>query len=513
MKTKKLFFLFLWVFTILLQIGAVSTNGPKNFYVYPQCTWYAAQQMPEVLVFRGNAKDWDNLATKAGFTVIDYPVVGSIVVFEPGVQGIPANSPKNICGGKGCGHVGLTEWVDENKYYFKYSSTNSSKNPELVTIHTAHKGEGVHFILPKTEGLTTQVPPSQPEKDELEVVTKHPLQIASGILTPTQNLIVISDIDGLNPKELLNGLDVIQEMKWSPNGKTLAVIANPRNTNDTLLNTVWFVDADTKKVVKTYLGTNITYLFDENKSFGWSSNSKKIAIICADATQNIDRARGWNICVIDAKSGQYIKVGPSAAYDFVTWGKNKIVFASYDCKFDKDCAHGLYSMNDNGSEISKIQTFDESEPHNIDDILTSPNGERIALILRSDYYSDLYVINVNGSGFHRLTATGDVQGMTWSTDSKKIAFIRFHPMNEKSGLHIINSDGSSLERVVDTDYREFELYFPRWSPDGNLIKFTAFLKDSFNPEIRIFSLGSRELRKFTVSTYPENLIYRTEWRP
>ena len=70
------------------------------------CTAYAAQRRPDIFksesAFRGNAKDWNDNAKAAGWSVGTTPKPGSIAVYEAGQAGVS----------RAYGHVAIVESVD-----------------------------------------------------------------------------------------------------------------------------------------------------------------------------------------------------------------------------------------------------------------------------------------------------------------------------------------------------------------------------------------------------------------
>jgi Tol biopolymer transport system component len=77
-------------------------------------------------------------------------------------------------------------------------------------------------------------------------------------------------------------------------------------------------------------------------------------------------------------------------------------------------------------------------------------------------------VNVDGSGFQRLTSTPDNDyNPSWSPDGKKILFSRGEAgVND---IYVMNADGSSPTKIADVA----DDYYPRWSPDGAKIAFTV----------------------------------------
>jgi len=69
---------------------------------------------------------------------------------------------------------------------------------------------------------------------------------------------------------------------------------------------------------------------------------------------------------------------------------------------------------------------------------------RIVFVSVRDTYSDIYVMNADGSGQTRLTnSQGFVWGPQWSPDGTKIAFDA--PWNNNSDIYVMNADGKRAD--------------------------------------------------------------------
>jgi Tol biopolymer transport system component len=97
----------------------------------------------------------------------------------------------------------------------------------------------------------------------------------------------------------------------------------------------------------------------------------------------------------------------------------------------------------------------------------SPDGRLIAYDYRTPGFSirELWLMNADGSGHHRLTKLREVSEFAaWSPDGKRIAF-----QSNAGGTHFeiytIGSDGARLRRETQSD---IDTINPAWSPDGKL---------------------------------------------
>lgn len=81
-------------------------------------------------------------------------------------------------------------------------------------------------------------------------------------------------------------------------------------------------------------------------------------------------------------------------------------------------------------------------------------------------FTDIYLINVDGSGLRKLTSGSGLNGSpSWSPDGRQIVF-----SSNRDGMHkiyVMNADGSNQHAVADRGTQ------PSWSPDGSKILFVG----------------------------------------
>jgi dipeptidyl aminopeptidase/acylaminoacyl peptidase len=122
-------------------------------------------------------------------------------------------------------------------------------------------------------------------------------------------------------------------------------------------------------------------------------------------------------------------------------------------------------MNPDGSGVKLLHVFGT-------DPMISPDGSKIVYCSqRETIYSQIYVMNVDGSGQKRLTNnnSGDACGPAWSRDGKKIAYYAF-ALTQPSRNPVIwamDSDGTNTKKLTEHGID------PAWSPDGKQIVFAS----------------------------------------
>jgi Tol biopolymer transport system component len=97
----------------------------------------------------------------------------------------------------------------------------------------------------------------------------------------------------------------------------------------------------------------------------------------------------------------------------------------------------------------------------------SPDGEKITFASDRDGGNwELYVMDADASEQRRLTNTPEDESVSaWSPDGEKIAYAI--DVIENPSIHVMNADGSNRRRLADGNW-------PTWSPDGQKIAYTMY---------------------------------------
>ncbi|MBI2914114.1 MAG: PD40 domain-containing protein [Chloroflexi bacterium] len=144
----------------------------------------------------------------------------------------------------------------------------------------------------------------------------------------------------------------------------------------------------------------------------------------------------------------------------------RIAFSS-----DRDGYSQVYVMNADGSGQVNVSQGEDRE----DQPWWAPDGEHIAFSSLRDVFPDIYLVKADGTDLRRLTNDAAVDGaMRWSPDGSKVAFYSFQSQS-RGFLWVAKSDMTDQTPVLASLFPagpEVECAggFPgAWFPDGNRI--------------------------------------------
>ena len=131
-------------------------------------------------------------------------------------------------------------------------------------------------------------------------------------------------------------------------------------------------------------------------------------------------------------------------------------------------------------------------------IPAEPSG-LIAFFMKYGNMGGIFVMNADGSGEPVLLSAHPTSDSKpgWSPDGSQIVFesLRDDIADQKyMDIYIMNSDGSHLTRLTDTDgwYAQ-----PDWSPDGSRLAIATDREEKGNTDLYILDLDTRELTRVT----------------
>jgi Tol biopolymer transport system component len=160
----------------------------------------------------------------------------------------------------------------------------------------------------------------------------------------------------------------------------------------------------------------------------------------------------------------------------------------------------LYVIRPDGTDRHPITKVEGEYPD------WSPDGRRLAFMSAEDDARggdpnyDIFVVNRDGTGLHRLTAWPGEDGWpSWSPDGKSIAFTSTHnlPNRGDHALWVMRADGSAKHRIVRGE-------FPVWSPHDNVIMFSP--SGGANGDyLRVVHPDGTGLRKLPISGWLPDL--------
>jgi TolB protein len=188
--------------------------------------------------------------------------------------------------------------------------------------------------------------------------------------------------------------------------------------------------------------------------------------------------------LLDVQTGKEERLNShsSPEYDAVFSPDGKEILFSFDKTSPNQGDIEVYHVKLADRKMTPLATTQGALSHE-ESPCWSPDGKRFAFTSTRHGNQELYVANIAGGDWVRLTDDPAIDAHpAWSPDGKTIAFAtsRWGDLE----IALIDPDGSNLRRL--TESRGLDDY-PAWSPDGRLVAFTS--KRDGNDEIYVQPLN------------------------
>lgn len=200
---------------------------------------------------------------------------------------------------------------------------------------------------------------------------------------------------------------------------------------------VWVMNAD---------GTgkrNLTPNQGFNAPGSWSPDARRILF-----TSNRDGNNEVYVMNANGSAQRNLIAAPSSQEFAGAWSPNgrTILFVS-----DRDRNWEIYAADADGSDVRNL-TRDPGMDGRQWGFLWSSDSRRIVFASTRDTHDDdnpeLYVMNADGTGVHRLThLPGEEILLSWSPNGGKIAFVRY-PSKPRWAFWVMNADGTGMRKVT-----------------------------------------------------------------
>jgi TolB protein len=169
-----------------------------------------------------------------------------------------------------------------------------------------------------------------------------------------------------------------------------------------------------------------------------------------------------------------LTTGTDPEYDAVFAPDGKSLLLSYDKTSPNQGDLEVYRITPPDRTPAPLATTGKKLSHE-ESPAWSPDGKRFAFSSTRDGNQELYVAEIAGGEWQRLTTDAAIDAHpVWSPDGKTIAFAS----NRWGDLEIalIDPDGSNLRRVTDSKGLDD---YPAWSPDGRRLAYASHRDGNF----------------------------------
>ena len=256
------------------------------------------------------------------------------------------------------------------------------------------------------------------------------------------------------------GLDTMltSEAQWTPEDGDLLFTSNREGNAE-----IYLLEAGTSD------WRNLTQHPAQDNWPEWSPDGTRIAF-------QSNRGGNLDIWVMNADGSHPVQLTDDPANDYLpAWSPDggQLTFASWrrEAGDDSEPAVHLYVMNADGS--NQVRLFADS-PGTSTAATWAPDGQSFLVAVKAPngQGADIYQLDPSGSVLRRFTEDEPSDGApVFSPDGSAIAF--YGDRGETSALVILDADGTHRRTLLAGGQQ----YYPRWSPDGRWLVYTAASPD------------------------------------
>lgn len=262
---------------------------------------------------------------------------------------------------------------------------------------------------------------------------------------------------------------------WSPDGQKILFYSDLGNYNWDIL--VMAVDGSNQ--------INITKNKKFNTGANWSPDSTHIAYKSSTFSTSLDSPDDDALYIVRADGigrQQLPSPGDYTMPDRPVWSPDgtKLAFSYTQVKKEEKTENGESTLSTNtfvsvgiinadGSKFLQLHeepyTLNPYSPSDFADPVWSPDGSQLAFISKLDGYTEIYLINVDGSNLLRLTNSEiDHKGnIAWSPDSSHILFTSQdnNKLSRLFDVYVVRADGTQTTHIIGP----IKIPHPVWVPE------------------------------------------------
>jgi TolB protein len=212
---------------------------------------------------------------------------------------------------------------------------------------------------------------------------------------------------------------------------------------------------------------------------------------------------------MDADGSHPIQLTADSAHDYLpAWSPDgtRITFASWRSEPGDDAPSvHTYIMNADGSAQRRLIP---DSPRTSAGAEWTPDGREFLLTRKvGELGSDIFRTDAAGAVLQRLTNDSWSNGApVFSPDGTQIAF--YADRGQTSDIVVMNSDGSNRRTVVTGGQN----WYPRWSPDGRWLVYTAAVSGGGEDDLDVLAIPVGGTTAITLAGGPGREA-EGQWRP